>query len=53
MQLVVTGNDVVEGRILLVFDWNFITHARDRSGDGINDFAVFNISEALHSNSSR
>jgi hypothetical protein len=44
-QLVVTGNDVVDGHVLLAFDWNFVAHARDRSGSGINDFAVFTVSE--------
>jgi VCBS repeat-containing protein len=44
-QLVVTGRDVVDGHVLLAFDWNFVAHARDRSGSGINDFAVFTVSE--------
>jgi hypothetical protein len=48
-QLVLTGNDVVDGHLLLAFDWNFVADALGRTPGTINDFSAFSVTDGVTS----
>jgi hypothetical protein len=44
-----TAADAVADKISLSFDWNFVADVGDRSLGGINDFAVFTVTDGVTS----
>lgn len=45
--LTLSEADAVDGRIVVSFDWNFISAEVDPATTGINDYAVFTVSDGI------